>query len=150
MKVFTCSYSCFSLAIPMDFVSSIFLHSDNSNNKIHYTAENGDMYISLPMLFDCPNINIKHGVILRNNNNDSQENKVILLSAEVERERDIPAENFYQVPKIMSLLRFSKIFNGIFFHIRSHDESNNKLIKELGLLLDPQQLVQNIQKELIL
>jgi hypothetical protein len=148
MKVFICSYSCFSLAIPMDFVSSIFLHSDNLNKKIHYTSENGDMYISLPLLLECPDVNIKHGIILRNDN-DSQKNKVILLSAEVEREKEIPDENFFHLPKIMGLLRFSQIFNGIFFHNRRHDEGDNKSINELGLLLNPEHLVQTIQKELI-
>jgi hypothetical protein len=146
MKVFICSYSRFSLAIPMDFVSSIFLHSDNSNNKISYTAENGDIYISLPMFLECPDVNIKHGIILRNDN-DPQEKKVILLSAEVEREKEIPQEYFFQAPKIMSLLKFSQIFSSMFFHTRRHDESDNKAINELALLLNPQRLIQNIQKE---
>jgi hypothetical protein len=136
------------VAIPMDFVSSIFIFSDNSKDKIHYTAENGDIYISLPLLLECPDVSIRHGIILRNDD-DSQEKKVILLSAEVEREKEIPDENFFHVPKIMSLLRFSQIFNSMFFHTRRYDESNDKTTNELGLLLNPHQLVQTIQKESI-
>jgi hypothetical protein len=151
MRVFICSYSWFSLAIPMDFVSSIFLHSDNLNNKIQFDAENCNTYVSLPMLFDCPDVNVKHGIILKNgdNGNDSMENKVILLSTEVESEKDIPAENIYPLPRIIGVTRFSHIFNGIFFYTGHCDSLDKKITRDIVLLLNPRQLVQNIQKELI-
>jgi hypothetical protein len=140
----------------MDFISSIFLHSGNLNNKIHFNAENRNTYVSLPLLFDCPDVNVRHGIILKDggNDNDIMENKVILLSAEVESEKDIPAENIYPLPKIMGVMRVSLIFNGIFFITRHCEGVDNtatgkRVLRELVLLLNPEQLVQNIQKELI-
>jgi len=156
MRVFICSYSWFSLAIPMDSVSSIFLHSDNLIHKFDLNAENCNMHISLPLLFNCPDANVQHGIILKDgNNNDSTKNKVILFSTAVESEKDISAEEIYPPPKIMSVMQFSLIFNGIFFYNRRGGAPNgsgaveDKTTKELVLLLNPHQLVHNIQKELI-
>jgi len=151
MRVFICSYSWFSLAIPMDCVSSIFLHSDNLIQKIDINAENCNTHISLPLLFNCPDANVKHGIILKdgNNNNDSTENKVILFSTAVESEKDIAAEKIYPLPKIMSVMQFSLIFNGIYFYNRRGGPVEDKTTNELVLLLNPHQLVKNIQKELI-
>jgi len=150
MRVFLCSYSWFSLAIPMEFVSSIFLHSDSLNQKIEFNAENRNTRVCLPMLFECPDANVKHGIILKNdNNNDLMENKVILFGTAVESEKDIPDESIYPVPKIMGVMRFSFIFDGIFFYADNCNDAENNIKTELVLLLNPQKLVQNIQKELI-
>jgi len=150
MRVFICSYSWFSLAIPMDCVSSIFLHSDNLVQKFDFNAENGNMHISLPLLLNCPDVNVKHGIILKDetNNNDSTENKVILFSTAVESEKDISPEKIYPLPKILGVIQSSHIFSGIFFINRGGaiDDMNTK---ELILLLNPCQLVKNIKKELI-
>jgi len=151
MRVFICSYSWFSLAIPMDHVSSIFLHSENLIHKFDFNTENNNILISLPLLLDCPDANIQHGIILKddNNNNDSIENKVILFSTAVESEKDISTEKIYPLPKILGVMQFSLIFNGIFFNNRS-GASEDKNLKELILLLNPHQLVKNIQKELLI
>jgi len=150
MKVFICSYSWFSLAIPMDSVSSIFLHSDNLNHKIDFNSENCNIHISLPLLFNCPDAEVRHGIILKdgNNNNDSMENRVILFSTAVESEKDLAAEKIFPLPKIMGVMQFSLIFSGIFFNERG-GAVEDKTTKELVLLLNPHQLVHNIHKELI-
>ena len=154
MKVFICSYSWFSLAIPMDSVSSIFLHSNNVNQKFDFNTENRNTHISLPLLLNCPDQNVKHGIILKNGNNnndsnDSMENKVILFSTAVESEKDIPTENIYPPPKIMGVMQFSLFFSGIYFNKRQSGAVEDKTINELVLLLNPRQLVKSIQKELI-
>jgi len=150
MRVFICSYSWFSLAIPMDSVSSIFLYSDNINQKIILNAENNNMHISLPLLLNCPDSIVKHGIIIKDdsNNNDSLEKKVILFSTAVESEKDISTEKIYPLPKIMGVMQFSLIFNGIYFNNRQSNAVEDKT-KGLVLLLNPLQLVKNIQKELI-
>jgi len=142
MRVFISSYSCFSLAIPISFVSSIFINPDSSNCKIFYNQENRNTYVSLPLLFNCPQ-NARHGIVLKNGdaNDNAIENKTILLGAEVENEKDIPSDKFYPIPKIFGFLQFSFIFSGISFNESSGDPI---------LLLSPELLVQNIQKELIL
>jgi len=152
MRVFLCLYNGFSLAIPMDFVSSIFLINDNPGYRIHYDNEKRNTYLSLPMLFNCPVINIHHGMVLKNENNESDtfEDKIILLTTEIIKEREIPAEKFYSIPKTLGVYQFASIFKGIFFHpqrIRSNTLSNISA-GDMVLLLNPQQLVQNIQKEL--
>jgi len=151
MRVFICSYSWFSLAIPMDSVSSIFLHPNNINQKINFNAENSNTHISLPLLLNCPDANVKHGIILKDdsNNNDSMENKVILFSTALESEKNISAEKIYPLPKIMGVMQFALIFNGIYFNNGRSGAVEDKTTKELVLLLNPRQLVNNIKKELI-
>ncbi|MCL2210299.1 MAG: hypothetical protein FWB95_00060 [Treponema sp.] len=143
MRVFISSYNWFSLAIPIRFVSSIFINPDKSDYKIFYNHENRNTYISLPLLLNCPQENIRHGIILKNGeaNDNQMENRVILLGAEIENESDIPSDSFYPVPKTFNVMQFSFVFSGISF---------NKLTGGIVLLLDPEHLVQNIQKELII
>jgi len=142
MRVFISSYKLFSLAIPIRFVSSIFINYDNSNYKIFHNHENHNTYISLPLLFNCPQ-DMRHGIVLKNGNTeDSQmENKTILLGAQVENEINIPSDNIYPLPKILNVMQFSFIFSGISF---------NKSSAYPILLLNPEHLVQNIQKDLII
>jgi hypothetical protein len=146
MKVFICSYSSFSIAIPMEFVSSIYLYQDNQQEKIQYDAENRNTYISLPVLLGSPASKTHHGIILKGKDDadyssNCVENKTILLSTEIESENEFPDEIFYPIPKALAIFQFSMIFNGIYLK-----KDAGKLI----LLLNPEQLVQNIQKELIL
>ena len=153
MRVFICSYNGFSLAIPMDLVSSVFLINDNPGYRLHYDHEKRNTYVSLPVLFNCPVINIHHGIVLKNENseNDTFEDKVILLSTEIVKEREIPLEKFFSIPKVLSFLQIASIFKGIFFHpqrIRNNTLSNIQT-GDMVLLLNPQQLIQNIQKELV-
>jgi len=146
MKVFVCRYQKFTLAIPSEYIQSIFIQSFKINNQVQYNSKNHITYISLPMLFKCPNVNIKHGIILKKDKFPS-ENKIILLSAKIENEKDIPEDFFYQLPKIMSITRFSHIFNGISFNA-SHIDRANDPAADIILQLDPEQLVQTIQKEI--
>jgi len=152
MRVFLCSYNGFLLAIPMDFVSSIFLINDNPDYRFHYDHEKRNTYISLPVLFDCPSVNIQHGIVLKNETgeNDAFEDKTILLSTEIVREREIPEDKFFSVPKALGFLRFASIFKGIFFHQhRIHGNTSTNISSgDMVLLLNPRQLVQNIQKEM--
>jgi len=150
MRVFLCSYSLFSLAIPTDFISSIFLHQENLNQKIEFNTENNNTRVSLPLLFECPDSNVKHGIIIKNDaDNDSTENRFILFGTAVESEMDIPAESIFPLPNIMGVMQFSFVFDGICFFTGNSNEGENKINNELVLLLNPQKLVQNIQKELI-
>jgi len=153
MRVFICSYSGFSLAIPIENVASIFINSKNIYNKIQIDEENKSTYISLPVIFNSPDSRIHHGIILKNLSfcNSGDDEKIILLSSEIICEQDIKKERFYSVPKIFGILNFSLVFNGIFFNQRSLGKSAVKNIPagSLLLLLNPEQLVQNIKKELI-
>jgi len=144
MRVFMCSYSGFSLAIPMSAVSSIFIYNEKADFKYHYNSENRNTYISLPVLFNCPFSRAYHGIILKFGETDNEvaEDKIILLSTEIEKEKEIPSNRLYSIPKVFCYMQFSSIFKGIFFN-------SNSSADDLTLLLNPEQLVQNIQKEII-
>jgi len=153
MKVFLCSYSGFSLAIPMDFVSSIFLFKDNMEKAIEYNTENRNTYISLPMIFNCPSLKVRHGVVLKTqDNNDVIEDKIILLTTEIEGEEEIQQDTYYPIPKSLEIMQFSHFFGGIFFKSRQNRETSVSgiLAEALGLLLNTEPLLQNLQKEILL
>jgi len=155
MRVFLCSYGGFSLAIPMDIVSSVFIFNDNADYKFRYDKEKRNTYISLPVLFDFPVSSIHHGIILKNeiyeeNEYESLENRVILLSTEIDKEKEIPSEKFYSIPKALKFFKFTSIFTGIFFNPQRvrNNLTSNITAGDMVLLLNPDQLVKNIQKEI--
>jgi len=121
MRAFLCAFGSFSVAIPMDAISSLFLLTDQAvqSRAIEYNAENKSISVSLLQLFGFPPENAQHGIVLKNNydaeylGNDS--NTIILLSTEVEREIDIPNDEIYSVPSIFNYARFSILFSGIRF-----------------------------------
>jgi len=139
MRVFICSYSGFSLAIPMDVVSSIFIFNDKIEGKVHYNTENRNTYISLPHVFNCPVYNNHHGIIIKYGNTEHEtEDRIILVSSEIESEKEIQAEVFYPIPKTLGVFKFSQFFSGILF---------NKQSGKMILLLNTEHLIQNIKKE---
>jgi len=146
MRVFMCAFRSFSLAIPITYISSIMLYYGSSDKKIEYNNENRNTYISLPVIFNLHGEILRHGIILKNGENDEDsgiiENKTILLTTEIERDINIPEEKIYTMPAILDRMKFSHIFSGIVFGLESHD-------KKMLLLLDPESLISNLQKELI-
>jgi hypothetical protein len=49
MRVFLCSFNSFSIAIPINSVSSIMLNNVNTDKAIAYNND-GNVYVSLPLL----------------------------------------------------------------------------------------------------
>jgi hypothetical protein len=144
MRVFICAFAGFSVAIPMESVSSLMLYTNRAPQTVERNPQNGNTYISLPRLFSRPFADIRHGIILKNGNDDfdeTTENRIILLSTKVECEAEIPSDQIYPLPKIFDFLRFSAFFNGILFN--SDNEADHPM-----LLLDTAALVEKIQKEL--
>jgi chemotaxis protein histidine kinase CheA len=132
MRVFLSAFSGFTLAVPMNAVGAMMLYDQETEETIHYDQVKRSTYISLPRLFNLPNEIVHHGIILREWN--SKANKVVLLTAEVKRDVEIPDEQFYPIPKTFGALRFSEMFSGIHF-------SGNPI-----LLLNIEQLAQSLQK----
>jgi hypothetical protein len=133
MRVFLSAYSTFTLAIPMDAVASMVLYKQKTEKLVQYDPGNRSTFISLPWLFNMPDEPVPHGVVLREMN--SKVNKVVLLTAEVKRDIEIPDEEFKPIPKALDTLRFSEIFSGIKF-------SGNPI-----LLLNVEKLLQVIQDD---
>jgi len=134
MRVFLSAYSGFTLAVPMDAVAAMVLPpKQETENIMQYEQESRSTFVSLPRLFNLPNETAHHGIVLREWN--SKVNKVVLLTAEVKRDIEIPDAEFYPIPKALGALRFSQLFSGIQF-------SDNPV-----LLLNVKQLSEVIQKE---
>jgi hypothetical protein len=133
MRVFLSAFSGFTLAVPMSAVAAMMLYDKKTEKLIHYDQKERSTYISLPRLFNLNEEDVHHGIILREWN--STANKVVLLTAEIKRDIEIPDKEFHPIPKSLGALRFSKIFNGIKF-------SDNPV-----LLLDIEQMTQLIQEE---
>ncbi|MCL2265142.1 MAG: hypothetical protein FWC22_03770 [Treponema sp.] len=151
MRTFLCSYGNFSLAIPMNSVLSIYLSPDKNKNLVNYDSKNRNTYISLPVFFNYKNDNVCHGIILKSNDTcedsdpEAVEDKIILLSTEIIREKEIPSGNFFPLPKTLSFCSNFSIFKGMLF--LSHNNTVKKAAEDLILLLNTEQLVQIICKE---
>jgi hypothetical protein len=135
MRAFLSAFSGFTLAVPMNAVASIMLCKQGAEMAVQHDQENRNIYISLPHLFNLPGESVCHAINLRTENTTVQ--KIVLLTAEVKRDIEIPDEQFYPIPKALNALRFSKVFSGI------------QLAENPVLLLNVEQLVQSIQKEQI-
>ncbi|GHV68034.1 hypothetical protein AGMMS49928_06480 [Spirochaetia bacterium] len=118
MRVFLCAFTEFSLAIPIQSISSLLLYTKAALKAVTYNRANENTYYSLPHIFGFPKETIKHGIVLKNSEGDEDnliENRNILLTTEVERETDIPEETIYPMPRVLKGMDFSQVFSGIQF-----------------------------------
>jgi len=136
MRVFLCPYGGFSLAIPMDAVLSVTLHHKKTEETVEVNQENLNTYISLPLLLNCAGGEPRHGIILKDGDDERLEKKTVLLTYEIESEIELAQNKIYPLPESFSAMKFSQYFMGMVFS------------KELILLLNPEQTVQNIKKEI--
>jgi hypothetical protein len=149
MRVFLCPYDGFSLAIPMDTVLSVTLNRKKNEKPVEYDHENFNTYISLPLLFNCALSDVRHGMILKDGIDEQLENKIILLTYEIESETELSANKIYPVPKALTVMKFSRFFSGIVFSHRYQREEKvcDNHAEDLILLLNHECIVQNIKKE---
>jgi len=133
MRVFLSVFSGFTLAIPMDDVGAMMLYDQKTEKTIHYDQKSRCTFISLPCLFNMRDVEVPHGIILREFN--SKENKVVLLTAAVKRDIEIPDEEFYPIPISLRSTNFAALFKGI------------KFSEKPILLLNMKQLPEILQRE---
>jgi len=148
MRVFICPYDGFSLAIPMDAVLSITLHQKKCEKIVETSPENQNTYISLPLLFNRENKEQRHGIILKDGDDERLEEKIVLLTYKIESETELEQNKIYPLPGSFSAIKFpqlnfSQFFMGIIFSDLHHHEKN-----ELVLILNPEHLANKIKKEL--
>ena len=142
MRVFLCVFEGFSIAIPMVSVASVALHASESTEY----SEEGKAIISLPRLFNLPEELIRHIIILKkpdSETNYTDEKNIKLLTTEIECEIDIPDEQIFPLPKALSATQFSILFSGIQFN--SHQLSDTAAGPVF--LLNYEELSRHIQKE---
>jgi len=154
MRVFICSCGSFSVAIPISYVSSVILTQEDQDTAVKHDNKNNNTYISLPLIFNYPTVKIKHGIILKNSENDDGENllknRCILLTAEIICETEIPEEKISALPKILKITRFPFFINGIIFDCKKQLEQNSigNANADMTLIINPFLLAENINKEL--
>jgi len=133
MRVFLSAFSEFTLAIPMDETAAMVLHKEKMEHTMQYDQKSRSTFISLPLLFNLPEQTARQGIVVREWN--SIANKVVLLTADIKRDIEIPDEEFYPMPKTIGNSNFAAMFKGIKF--------TDKPI----LLLNMNQLSQVVQTE---
>jgi hypothetical protein len=143
MRVFLCAFEGFSIAIPMSSVASVALRASES---AECEKEGMKAVISLPGLFDLSEEIIRHIIILKNpdsETNYTEDNNIILLTTEIECAIDIPDQQIFPLPKALSATRFSVLFNGIQFNSYQLSDTASGLV----LLLNCEELNRFTQKE---
>ena len=137
MRAFLCDFKDFTLAIPMNSVSSLALHEESGE------LDEQNSYVSLPELFKLPLEFIRHNIILKSpgvDEADAAENNTILFIPEIECETEVPDEEIFPVPKILSGTQFSFLFSGIQFGSRL---SGNGPV----LMLNTEQLAESFKRK---
>ena len=133
----------------MDIVLSITLNRKNTEKTVVYNQKNQNTYISLPILFNCANHEVKHGIILKDGNNKLLENKFVLLTYEIESEAELSLNKIYPLPEAFSAMKFSLFFKGMIFFGRPREKKSDAAHpEELILLVDSEHIVQKIKKEI--
>jgi len=143
LRVFLCPYGSFSVAIPMESVLSVVLHCKKNNETVEVNPENSNTYISLPLLLNCDDRELRHGIMLKDGDDERLEKKTVLLTYEIESETELAQNKIYPLPESFSSMKFSNFFTGIVF-----SSTDQRKKTELVLLLNPEQTVQNIRKEI--
>jgi hypothetical protein len=108
------------------------LIKENFDRITENSNDNGHTYISLPFLLEHPSEKIKHGIILKNREDDDIDNiseeKTILLTTEIECETEIQDSKIFSVQKALEGLQFSFLFSGIFFDSLLNRNGNTILL----------------------
>jgi len=150
MRVFLCPYDGFSLAIPMDSVLSVILNFKEYEEAFELNPENQNIYISLPVLLNCAGKELRHGIILKDGNDEKLENKTVLLTYEIECEIELAQNKIYPLPGFLSAVKYSGVFLGfVFSNIHQMEKASGRFdSQELVLLLNTDFIIQNAKKEL--
>jgi len=116
------------LGIPAEKTERII--SSNREQKTVCETENGDEYISLPVLLGQKDFVPPHGVILKTDNSG----KTILLTPKIDIDTEIPEEGIHKLPEALSVIL--KAFRGAFC-------SDKKII----FILDTEKLLLSIRRQ---
>jgi len=130
MKYFICAIDNISLGIPARWVERII--PVTRAQSVIYETEDGEGFVSLPVLFKLKDAAVYHGLILSPKIPLPRRGKsTVLLTPKIDIELDIPEENIY--PLTSALSGMNRYFGGVCFTDRN-----------MALLLDPQKLIENI------
>jgi len=134
MKCFICTADNINIGIPARLAERIV--SVMRVQSVVCETEDGQAFVSLPVLLKLKDCAVHHGLILKSgvsspHSQTSALMKTLLLTARIGIELDIPEENIY--PLTSALEGMNRYFSGVCF-----------VSGEMILILDPQKLTDGI------
>ena len=104
MKYFLCAFGDMYLGIPSALTERVVSAARTASAV--FESDGSDVYISLPVLFGRADIPSPHGLVLKSSVNDK---KVTLLAPSLDIDLEIPDEEIFSVPKVLSgVMRYCK------------------------------------------
>lgn len=127
MKYFICALDKVQMGIPAERTARVI--STGRSQTVPRETENGDVFISLPLLFGLKETFAPHGIILKTEG----AGKTALLTPPIDIDLEIPEESVCQLPDALSPL--TAFFTGVYFSG-----------EEAVLILNPGSLVEYVMR----
>ncbi|MDR2072624.1 MAG: hypothetical protein LBP60_04225 [Spirochaetaceae bacterium] len=108
MKCFICSLDEITLGIPSKPIAQII--SAPRVQDALFASENGEGYISLPVLFQKESVPAPHGIRLKDRGNGGS---LVLLVPRIDTDMEIPEEEIRSLPDLVE--KKLPCFSGVFF-----------------------------------
>jgi hypothetical protein len=116
MRFFLCPFGDYHLGIPTEAVASVLVNNRKAAKTVEWDDETGDVYFSLPRFFGFSDLELHHGIVIKDPDNFGDRNRKILLVTTVEKIEDILLEEIKKLPGIMRNMETSAYFTGICFN----------------------------------
>ncbi|MDR1352233.1 MAG: hypothetical protein LBK05_03030 [Treponema sp.] len=116
MRFFLCPFGDYHLGIPTAAADSLLVSGRKGAETVEWDDETGDVYYSLPRFFGFPDLELHHGIVIKDPDNFGERNRKILLVTTVEKIEDIPLEDIQKLPRILRNIETSAYFTGIYFN----------------------------------
>jgi hypothetical protein len=129
LKYFICALGKITIGIPSEQTERI-ISVARAQGAVCET-ENGEVFISLPMLLRQKDGAAPHGIVLKSGAGESSPAKTVLLTPRIDAELEIPEEGIHSLPKALS---------GLHRHFRGAYCADTNII----LILNPEKLKENI------
>ena len=116
MRFFLCPFTDYHFGIPAETAASLLVNNRKTAKTVEWDDESGDVYFSLPHFFGFSDLEIHHGIIIKDPENFGDRSRKILLVTTVEKIEDIPLEDIQKLPGILRNMKKSAYFTGICFN----------------------------------
>jgi hypothetical protein len=116
VRFFLCPFADYYFGIPTEAAASLLVNSRKTVKTVEWDDGTGDVYFSLPHFFGFSDLEMHHGIIIKDPDNFSDRNRKILLVTTVEKIEDIPLEEIQKLPGILRKIETSAYFTGICFN----------------------------------
>jgi chemotaxis signal transduction protein len=94
----------------------VLVNNRKAVKTVEWDDETGDVYFSLPRFFGFSDLELRHGIVIKDPDNFGDRNRKILLVTTVEKIEDILLEEIKKLPGIMRNMETSAYFTGICFN----------------------------------